>query len=182
MQSKRRREDEENTGQGGGGKDQVRYLERSIRGTGKRKISAGEITEESYAHFARADRSHRCRRRRRQFRIGFKIALSPPPFNPRPVPLVLSSALCALCPLLFLLRLLLLLLLLNFLFSVFFSSDSFSALSLSLSSSLRYTSSLRSHLPPTRGPSLARDTERREKRLPSSLASALPPEAARNYI
>lgn len=40
----------------------------------KREISASdEITEESYAHFARAARS------RQQFRIGLEIALSPPP-------------------------------------------------------------------------------------------------------
>lgn len=58
------------------------------------KISAsGEITEESYAHFARAARS------RQQFRIGLEIALSPPPSLPSlplPHPLVLSSALRAL--------------------------------------------------------------------------------------
>lgn len=58
----------------------------------KRDIAASdEITEESYAHFARAARS------RQQFHIGLEIALSPP--SPSPLSSVPSPSTCSVvCP------------------------------------------------------------------------------------
>lgn len=82
------REEREDGGGGGGRQGSRKYLERSIRGTGSETSVFGEITEESYAHFAESRPKSR-----RQSRIGLEIALSPPSSISL---LVLSSALRAL--------------------------------------------------------------------------------------